>query len=85
MFGDVDFPQELRRNFLQLESTQGLLRYVSECNPMGKGTTKGGYMKGRVNVPFNGKEIWMRMDLVPSELVIEMIKRSILTFHSNQS
>ena len=61
MFGDVDFPQELRRNFLQLESTQGLLRYVSECNPMGKGTTKGGYMKGRVDVPFNGKKIWMRM------------------------
>ena len=75
MFGDVDFPQELRRNFLQLESTQGLLRYVSECNPMGKGTTKGGYMKGRVDVPFNGKKIWMRMDLVPSELVIEMIKK----------
>ena len=64
---------------LELETTQVLLRYVSECDPRGqengKGTTKGGYLKGRVNVPFQGGPLLMRFDLVPTEYVVQKIRK----------
>ena len=64
--------------FLDLETAQVLLRYVSECDPRGqengKGTTKGGYLKGRVNVPFLGSPLLMRFDLVPTADVVQKIR-----------
>ena len=64
---------------LELETSQVLLRYVSECDPRGqengKGTTKGGYLKGRVNVPFQGGPLLMRLDLVPTEDVVQKIRK----------
>ena len=65
-------------NLLELETTQVLLRYVSECDPRGqengKGTTKGGYLKGKVNVPFQGRSLLMRFDLVPTDDVVQKIR-----------
>jgi len=70
IFGNADL--------LDLETTQVLLRYVSECDPRGqengKGTTKGGYLKGRVKVPFQGRSLLMRFDLVPTEDVVQKIR-----------
>ena len=65
-------------NYLDLETTQVLLRYVSECDPRGqengKGTTKGGYLKAKVNVPFQGRPLLMRFDLVPTDDVVQKIR-----------
>ena len=70
----------LGNNLLELETTQVLLRYVSECDPRGqengKGTTKGGYLKGRVNVPFQGSSLLMRLDLVPTDDVVEKMRKA---------
>ena len=63
--------------FLQLETTHDLLRYVKECHPTGKGNSKGGYFKGRVNVPFDNKRrLLMTMDLVATEDVVREIRKA---------
>ena len=51
-------------NCLKLTTTQILLRYVSECDPLNK-RSKGGYLEGRVDVPFRGQtspyRAWLRL------------------------
>ena len=61
---------------LKLTTTEHFLRYVSECDPS-KGKAKGGYLVGRVNVPFKGKKLVMTIDVVPSKKLHEKITKDL--------
>ena len=65
---------EVFKNCLELTTTENghLLRYVSEVDPM-KAASKGGYFVGRVDVPFQGEQLFMTIDIVPSVDLVEKI------------
>ena len=62
-------------NCLKLKTTQILLRYVSECDPLNE-KSKGGYLEGRVDVPFQGQQLVMTIDIVPSADLVDTIMKA---------
>ena len=68
--------ERFNNDCLELTTTGHFLRYVSECDPL-KEKTKGGYLVGRVNVPFKGEKIFMTIDIVPS---LDVVKKIIQAF-----
>ena len=69
---DAAVDMEQFNNCLKLTTTQTLLRYVSECDPLNK-RSKGGYLEGRVDVPFQGQQLVMTIDIVPSTDLVDTI------------
>ena len=71
----VDEMDEEVSRILQLDTCEVLLRFVSEWDPRRNGTTKGGYLKGEVQVPLvnPNEKIYMEMKFVPTEALVESL------------
>ena len=76
---------ELFKNCLELTSVENghLLRYVSEIDPV-KEVSKGGYFVGRVDVPFQGEQLLMTIDIVPPKDLVEKITKAF-PLHSSEA
>ena len=77
---------ESARKILELDTTHLLLRYVSEWDPTGKGTTKGGYLEGSIKVPpIDEDKLYLEIKIVPTEDLVQEIKSAFPELNEDDS